>query len=77
MRSTIDKVGRLVVPKPLRDSVGMTAGEVEITVSGTGLLIEPVANDEIGDEEGRPVIPASGTSIDDAAVRALKDAGQR
>jgi AbrB family looped-hinge helix DNA binding protein len=77
MRSTIDKVGRLVIPKPLRESVGMTAGEVEITVSGTGLLVEPLASDDLGEEEGRPVIPASGTSIDDAAVRALKDAGQR
>ena len=67
----------MVVPKPLRDSVGMAAGEVEITVSGTGLLIEPVAGDELGDEDGRPVIPAAGASIGDAAVRALKDAGQR
>lgn len=32
MRTTIDRAGRIVVPKPLRDAVGLTAGQaVEVT----------------------------------------------
>jgi AbrB family looped-hinge helix DNA binding protein len=32
MRTTIDVAGRLVVPKPLRDELGLTAGsELELT----------------------------------------------
>jgi len=30
MRATIDKAGRLVIPKQLRDYVGLRAGEVEV-----------------------------------------------
>jgi hypothetical protein len=29
MRGTFDKAGRLVIPKPLRDQVGLTPGEVD------------------------------------------------
>ncbi len=32
MRATIDSAGRLVVPKPLRDELGLTAGiELDVT----------------------------------------------
>ena len=34
MRSTIDKAGRLVIPKPLRDQLGLRPGEVELTADG-------------------------------------------
>jgi AbrB family looped-hinge helix DNA binding protein len=77
MRTTIDKVGRLVIPKPLREHVGLVSGEVEITIEGAGLRIEPVTSDELGEEDGRPVIPAGGHHLDDEGVRALRDAGQR
>ena len=32
MRSTIDKAGRLVIPKPLRDQLGLRPGDVEAAV---------------------------------------------
>ena len=40
MRTTIDKAGRIVVPKSLRDQVGLTAGEVEISVEGAAIRID-------------------------------------
>jgi AbrB family looped-hinge helix DNA binding protein len=77
MRATIDKVGRLVIPKPLRDRVGLGPGEVEVTIDGAGLRVEPLAGDDLVEECGRLVIPASGVQIVDDLVRALRDADQR
>jgi len=78
MRTTIDAAGRLVIPKQLRDEVGLRPGEVEVTAHGTGLRVEPVAEDDALDEhDGRLVIPATGFEIDDDLVRMLRDAGQR
>lgn len=77
MRSTIDRAGRLVVPKALRDRVGLRAGVVEITADGTGIRIEPVAGEGLVAEGERLVIPASGADVDDDLVRALRDADRR
>lgn len=77
MRTTIDKAGRVVVPKVLRDRVGMAAGEVELTADGSGIRIEPVATDGLEVVDGRLVIPASGEVITDEMVRSLRDADQR
>ena len=77
MRTTIDMAGRLVIPKVLRDQAGICAGEVEVSLDGAGLHIEPVAGDELTEEGGRLVVPPSGRKLDDATVRALVDAGRR
>ncbi len=77
MKATIDKAGRLVIPKPLRDRLGLVPGEVEVTVDGAGLHVEPFASDELDNEDGRLVIPAAGGRVDDDLVRTLRDADQR
>jgi AbrB family looped-hinge helix DNA binding protein len=78
MRATIDKAGRLVIPKRLREELGLRPGEVEVSASGTGLRVEPLTGDESLDErDGRLVIPAGGLHIDDSLVRVLRDAGQK
>lgn len=77
MRSTIDKAGRLVIPKVLRDRLGLVPGEVEVFLDGAGLHIEPIAGDELQDEGGLLVIPAADAPISDDLVRTLRDAGQR
>jgi hypothetical protein len=67
----------LVIPKPLRDSLGLLPGEVEVAADGAALRVEPIASDELASEGGRLVIPAAGGHLDDSAVRLLRDADQR
>jgi hypothetical protein len=67
----------LVIPKQLRDHVGLRPGEVEVTAEGTGLRVEPLAAGELEERGGRLVIPAGGGAIDDELVRSLRDADQR
>ena len=77
MRATIDKAGRLVIPKSLRDRVGLGPGVVEVHADGTGIRVEPIATDSLERRGGRLVIPASGAVVDDEVVRALRDGDQR
>jgi AbrB family looped-hinge helix DNA binding protein len=77
MRTTIDKAGRVVIPKPLRDRVGLRPGPVEVVVDGAALRLEPVSGLGLAEVEGRPVIPASGVTISDDDVQALRDADRR
>lgn len=79
MRATIDKAGRLVIPKPLRDAVGLTPGEVDLELVGAELRVRPASIDEsVLEKDGRLVItgPAD-VAIDDDQVRALRRALQR
>jgi AbrB family looped-hinge helix DNA binding protein len=77
MRATIDKAGRLVIPKSLRDHLGLRPGAVDVFADGTALRVEPLAGDSLEEQDGRLVIPASGAAIDDELVRSLRDADQR
>lgn len=77
MRATIDKAGRLVIPKSLRDRLGLGPGEVEVEADGSALRVEPVAGTGLVERSGRLVIPASGITLGDDQVRALRDADQR
>ena len=77
MRATIDKAGRLVIPRSLRAQVGLEAGEVELVRDGAGIHIEPVAGEGLVEERGLLVIEADGVAIGDEDVQALRDADQR
>ncbi len=77
MRATIDKAGRLVIPKALRDQLGLREGVVDVVAEGTGLRVEPLAGESLEERDGRLVIPAAGAPIDSDVVQALRDAGQR
>ena len=77
MRATIDKAGRLVIPKALRDHLGLQPGEVEVVADGSALRVEPLATADLEERDGRLVIPASGVELDDDTVQALRDADQR
>lgn len=77
MRATIDKAGRLVIPKSLRESVGLRPGIVEVVADGTGIHVEPLASEGLEERGGRLVIPSSGTIVDDDLVRSLRDVDQR
>jgi AbrB family looped-hinge helix DNA binding protein len=44
MRTTIDAAGRVVIPKPMRDELGLRAGiEVELTLRDGLIELEPVS----------------------------------
>ena len=44
MEATIDSVGRIVLPKPLRDALGLLPGAtVDVSFYGAGLQILPSA----------------------------------
>lgn len=78
MKSTVDAVGRIVVPKPLRDALGLRAGSVvDVSRYGSGLQIVPTGRTaRLVDESG--VLVATGeTTIDDEAVLGLLDSGRR
>ena len=50
MRTTIDKAGRLVIPRPLRDRIGLAGGgEVELELDGAAIRIEPVGGSGLRD----------------------------
>ncbi len=80
MRTTIDKAGRIVLPKDLRDRVGLQPGEVEVSVDGSGLHVEPVARGRVVERGGRLVVSGGAdpaTPLTDDLVRQLRDALQR
>jgi AbrB family looped-hinge helix DNA binding protein len=78
METTIDSVGRVVVPKPLRDALGLVPGStVDISRYGAGLQLVPTGRTaRLVDEDG--VLVATGeTPVDDDIIFALIDAGRR
>jgi len=77
MRTTIDSAGRLVIPKQLRDLLGLRPGEVDVVADGAALRVEPVVGDALEERDGRLVIPASGVTVTDEEVRRLRDADQK
>jgi AbrB family looped-hinge helix DNA binding protein len=77
MQAAIDGAGRLVIPKALRDQLGLRQGEVEVEADGADLRVRPVAEDTLDEHNGWLLVPASGVPVNDEDVRVLRDADQR
>lgn len=78
MRVTIDRSGRLVIPRALRERIGLAhGGEVEIALDGAAVRIEPIAGVELAEQEGLLVIPSTGRSVTAADVEELVDADRQ
>lgn len=77
MRATMDEAGRLVIPKALREQLGLCPGEVELIADGAALRLEPVHPDTLIEDAGRLAIPPSGVRVSDQLVRVLRDADRR
>lgn len=75
MKTTIDKAGRLVIPRLMRDRLGLVdGGEVEIELDGAAIRVEPVSGTALREDGGLLLIPSTGTQIDETFVRELIDA---
>jgi AbrB family looped-hinge helix DNA binding protein len=73
-----DQAGRVVLPKHLRNEVGIVPGQpIEITVDGAALRLEPVAGSGFIEKDGFLVLPPTGNVITDEDVRELRFADQR
>jgi AbrB family looped-hinge helix DNA binding protein len=78
VKASIDSVGRVVVPKPLRDALGLTPGtSVDISRYGAGLQIVPAGRTARLVEESGALVATGDTAIDDEDVFGLIDAGRR
>lgn len=78
MEATIDGVGRLVVPKALRDALGLEAGStVDLSLYGAGLQLLPVGRSARLTTVDGALVAQSDTTIDDDIVLGLIDAGRR
>lgn len=81
MRVTVDRVGRIVIPKQLRSALGIGSDtELELTPDGGGLRLDPVQPRErpIGDSDGLPLLGMIvGAVLTDQDVRQVRDDVQR
>lgn len=78
MRTSIDQAGRIVVPKSLRDRLGLTPGtSVDLSAYGSGIQILPVGRTARLVRQGGTTVAVSDTKITDDDVFALIDAGRK
>ncbi len=81
MYVTVDRVGRVVIPKALRAALGITPDTpLELIQDGAGLRIEPVHRHlrPIDTSDGLPILGSvEGAVLTDDDVRRLRDDVQR
>jgi AbrB family looped-hinge helix DNA binding protein len=78
MEATVDSVGRIVIPKPLREALGLLAGtQVDVSLYGTGLQVIPGGRTARLSEIDGGLVADSDTVITDETSLGLIDAGRR
>lgn len=78
MEAVIDQAGRIVLPKPLRDALGLLPGtKVDISAYGAGAQLVPAGRTARLVEEDGVLVAAGQTPVDDDVLFALMDAGRR
>jgi AbrB family looped-hinge helix DNA binding protein len=81
MNVTVDRLGRLVIPKALRVALGITPEtQLELIPDGSGLRIEPVQQRvrPIETQDGFPILGrVEGAVLTDDDVRRFRDDIQR
>jgi AbrB family looped-hinge helix DNA binding protein len=78
MDATVDDVGRIVLPKPLRDRLRLTPGtKVDVSEYGNGLHVAPTGRTARLEERDGRLVAVAETRITDDDVLGLIDAGRR
>lgn len=78
MQSTVDDVGRVLIPKALRDQLGLKPGDrVDLSGYGAGLQLIPHGRTARLARENGVLVARSSTKVTDADVFALVDQGRR
>lgn len=78
METKVDSVGRIVLPKALREALGIRAGStVDISRYGSGLQVLPTGRTARLVDESGALVAVGETVIDDDVVFGLIDAGRR
>jgi AbrB family looped-hinge helix DNA binding protein len=78
MEVPIDAVGRIVVPKQLRDALGLVPGSsVDISRYGAGLQLTPSGRTARLVEEEGVLVAMGSTVVDDDVVFGLLDDNRR
>lgn len=75
----MDALGRIVVPKQLREALGLRAGTtVDVSHYGAGLQILPVGRTaRLEAVDDGSLVAVSDTPVDDEVVFGLIDSGRR
>jgi AbrB family looped-hinge helix DNA binding protein len=78
MMVSIDRLGRIVVPKPLRDSLGLVAGtQMELVEEPDGFrLVVSAPHGVVDTKDGLPVIVSKRTITDDDIDSLIAEAHQ-
>jgi AbrB family looped-hinge helix DNA binding protein len=78
MQTTIDGAGRIVVPKAMREALGLTPGTpVDVSLYGNGLAIVPHGRAARLVEEHGHLVATSDRTVTDDELFALIDATRR
>jgi AbrB family looped-hinge helix DNA binding protein len=81
MKTTIDRAGRVVVPKAYRERLGLQPGqELRLEETDAGLLLTPVIDEPriVETADGPVIVPAAAASdsLTDDMVRGLLETGR-
>jgi len=72
----MDKAGRVVVPREIRQVLGFVPGEVDISVLGASLLMEQPGS-RLREVDGHLLLPRGGPALTSDEIRELRLADQR
>lgn len=78
METALDSLGRIVIPKTLRDALGLHSGaKVDVSRYGAGLHLVPAGRTaRLTEVDGR-LVAGSATAVTDDVVFGLLDSGRR
>lgn len=78
MKATIDAAGRIVVPKPLRQALGLKAGQaLEIRAGDGRLEIEIAATPMQLEKRGKGVVAVPGAELPPLTAEQVRDTLER